>query len=258
MAEGKCGARRLKAGPKLGVGFAGAQPVPGELCHTAEQSCKPPCWCKSMHQCKATHQYNPAAAPARDAAPAPLLLCAHPHPKAARGTHNAVITPQQAVQLLATRFPLVWPPSSDVPPSIPPPVPPSILPSIPASILPSLLPSFHPSFHASIPPSILPSLLLSHPPSLPGMVPIRCPWLCPAPALGPGHLPRETGVPGTSSAGTASADGEVASKDFKSPLGPNAGRGSSVKAPWKRVNRVLSLCLSLTAETPCPAGTVSG
>lgn len=155
----KCGAGWPRAGPKPGAGCAGAQPAREEPCKPVSR-CTLTCWCKSMHQCTPTHQCNPAL----DGAPAPPLLCARPHPKAARGTHNAVIAPRQAVQTLATRFPLVWPPSSDVPPSISSPVPPSI------------------------PPSLLPSR--------PGMVSIGCPWLCSAPESGPGHLPRETGFLG--------------------------------------------------------------
>lgn len=79
--QGECGARRPKSEPKLGAGLAGAQLVPGEPCHAAEQLCKPVCWCKLVCWCKSMHQCNPAAAPAEDAAPALLLLCAPPHPK---------------------------------------------------------------------------------------------------------------------------------------------------------------------------------
>lgn len=123
----KCGAGWPRAGPKPGAGCAGAQPAREEPCKPVSW-CTLMCWCKSMHQRTPTHQCNPAL----DGAPAPPLLCARPHPKAARGTHNTVITPRQAVQTLASRFPLAWPPSSDVPPSI-----------SPLSLPPSLLPSFH-------------------------------------------------------------------------------------------------------------------
>lgn len=95
------------------------------------------CWCKH------TQQGQPVPAPARDAAPALPLLCTCPRPKDAQGTHNGVIAPQQAVPPWVARFPLTWPPSSDVPSSIPPPV------------LPSIPPSLHPSFHPPIGPSLL-------------------------------------------------------------------------------------------------------
>lgn len=96
------------------------------------------CWCKHTQQCQSV------PAPARDAAPALPLLCAHPRPKDAQGTHNRVIAPRQAVPPWVARFPLTWPPSSDVLSSIPPPVLPSIPLSLPLSI-PPFIPPIRPS-----------------------------------------------------------------------------------------------------------------
>lgn len=176
--QGERGARQPKSEPKLGARFAGAHLAPGDLCHAAEQLCKPMWWCKLTCWCKSVHQCNPTAVPVRDAAPALLLLCAPPRPRNLPGT------------------PTTW-----------------------SSPLGRPCKRWQPGFH-----SLGHHQVMCFRPSIPPRHgPHQSPRLCPAPELGPSPLPRETGVPETSPAGTAPAAGavtKVASKDFKSPSGP--------------------------------------